>query len=259
MAGTLQTEQLKKVDNYEGKDLEAMASATRYSAWITDDIRPYLGSRILEVGAGMGSLSRLLLESEPEFFMALEPARRMFTELESAVRPPDTVDYRLINATLPEAKSQVAVAEIDSIVYVNVLEHIEDDEAEMRTAFDVLKPGGVLTVYVPALPSLYGPFDRRVGHFRRYTKTSLTKVAVNAGFEIVSIRYRDLTGLLPWWLTAKILRADQLNAAAVKLYDRMIPLVRTIDRITGPPIGKNLLLVGVKPARSDDAGAESVR
>ena len=234
-------------DEYEGTDLDAMSHAGRYSSWIADEMRPYLGKRILEVGSGTGSFARILLEQEPELFVALEPSRRMFSRLKDALPTNSQVEIRTLNATLSEAKNDLADSGIDSIVYMNVLEHIEDHAAELQEAFSLLRAGGALCIYVPALPALYGPFDKRVGHFRRYTKDSLRQVAVGAGFDDISVRYRDLAGVVPFWVHSKILGYDRLEPAAVKLYDRMIPLVRLIDGITRAPIGKNLLLLARKP------------
>jgi SAM-dependent methyltransferase len=134
----------------------------------------------------------------------------------------------------------------DSVVYVNVLEHIEDDRAELALAHRALRPGGHLLVYVPALSFLYSDLDRSVGHFRRYQKKQLVGLARQSGFTVVSARYFDMLGILPWFVVYVLLKKT-IRPGDVSLYDRLVvPVMRSLEGIIAPPIGKNLLLIGRK-------------
>lgn len=239
---------------YEGSDLEAMAFASNYRRWILDDVRPFLGQRIIEVGAGFGAFSKLILEDSPSTLTAIEPSETMYGRLVTTLADADTpTSVRTFCGDLARFRETAGDFGADTIVYLNVLEHIHDDLEETRIARSVLEPEGVMIVYVPALPALFGPFDRRVGHIRRYTKPSLVAILEEAGLQIECISYRDLAGVLPWWIQARLVRSDSLSPLAVKMYDQAIPAVRRIDRILGPPIGKNLLAVARKPATATNA------
>ena len=235
---------------YEGADLEAMSHAHRYSQWIADEMEPYLGERVLEVGAGIGFFSEFLLARGLDIWSAVEPSSRMYDHLTARVdtnrlRYPETIQTAAMS-TLADAPPAIATAQFDSVVYMNVLEHIEDDRNELELARERLVEGGHFLAYVPALPALYGPFDKRFGHFRRYTKSVLRELALDAGFDIEHLAYRDFVGTAPWWFRSKILKTDSLHPVAVQLYDRLIPIVKAIDKLTGPPIGKNLVLAARK-------------
>jgi SAM-dependent methyltransferase len=139
------------------------------------------------------------------------------------------------------------IADLDAVVYVNVLEHVEYEHAELAGAFDRLRPGGHLLLFVPALSWLYSDLDRRLGHFRRYTRAGLNDLVSTSGFTVVKSRYFDLAGILPWYVNFVLLR-NEMDARGVAVYDRaIVPIMRPLERLIRPPIGKNVLLVARKP------------
>jgi len=236
---------------YEGRDLEAMDGAVNYHRWIVEWFQPYLGRRILEVGAGTGAVAEMLaVASSLEEVILVEPSRDMFRALERRVNEAHwKVKVRTFCGTFLEVRDQVGQPHPpDTALYVNVLEHIEDDLAELKSVGQVLALGGHLCVFAPALPALYGPFDRRIGHFRRYRKAELEEKCRDAGFDIVISRYMDFLGVLPWWLQYRLGRSDRLDRNAVAVYDRwVVPIGRWLESHWVPPIGKNLLVVAKKP------------
>ena len=134
-----------------------------------------------------------------------------------------------------------------SVIYVNVLEHVEDDESELRLVSDVLAPGGRAFVFVPAFQWLYGGFDRQVGHRRRYTRRELEEKCGRAGLRVLRSAYFDAGGVLPWWLKYRVLRSEEMEPGAVRFYDRFcVPLLRRVEAVVPPPVGKNILLVAEK-------------
>ena len=136
----------------------------------------------------------------------------------------------------------------DSILYVNVLEHIFDDETELATVHRSVRSGGRVLIFVPALRWLYGSFDEHIGHHRRYTKSELEGKCRRAGFRIVNCRYFDIAGIVPWWLKYCLFKSSTMEAWAVKSYDAyVVPATRAIESIVRSPIGKNLLLIAEKP------------
>ena len=234
---------------YAGRDLEAMAFARNYHRWILDLFAPHLGRRLVEVGAGTGSFSELLLEREPDSLTLVEPSAEMHRRLAEQVKSFQTrARVRTVNDTFAGAARLIAEDDApDSVIYVNVLEHVADDDAELRVVREALAPGGRLFVFVPALRWLYGSFDRQVGHLRRYTKRGLAGQCERAGFRVLKSVYFDAAGVLPWWLKYRVLRSEQMEPAAVRVYDEFcVPVLRRVEAIAPPPLGKNVLLVAEK-------------
>lgn len=231
---------------YIGKDLEAMSFAVNYHKWILREFRPYLGSTIVEVGAGTGGFSKLLLDENPDSLTLIEPSV-MFAQLRDNVRSETTtIDY--YHNIFAEVADELRHSNRpDSILYNNVLEHIEDDRAELKLIYETLAPGGKALIFVPALQQLYGEFDRQIGHFRRYTKKELVAKVGGAGFRILKVKYFDLAGIVPWFVKYKIFGSDSLESGAVELYDKFaVPVTSAFESLITPPLGKNLLIVGEK-------------
>jgi SAM-dependent methyltransferase len=129
----------------------------------------------------------------------------------------------------------------DSIVLINVLEHIQDDAVALKQLAGALKPGGRLVLWVPALPRLYSDFDRRVGHFRRYRLRTLADLVESAGLAVVDARYVNVAGALAWWVLAKKLGQVPTTSARVRLFDRaFVPIVRRLESVRRPPFGQSI-------------------
>jgi SAM-dependent methyltransferase len=234
---------------YIGKDLEAMSFAKNYHEWILSVFSKYLGGRIVEVGAGSGSFSELLLERSPESLDLVEPSADMFQLLEQRlqqVQRPTNINFH--NATFVRVADELRNSRRpDSILYVNVLEHIEDDTGELQRVYQTLEPRGRLFIFVPAFEWLLGGFDKKIGHFRRYTRSELQKKTETAGFKVIESRYFDFIGVFPWWVKYRLLKSDSLQPGAVKLYDQVaVPICRVLEGLVRPPMGKNLLLIAEK-------------
>lgn len=228
---------------YEGSDLEAMSEARNYPRWIVEEFSPFLSGEVAEVGAGSGNFSGFLLEAGVKSLCAFEPSRKMHEKLHA--RFPDDKRFRSINAYVTDVADRYR-NHFDSIVYNNVMEHVEDDEAELKAVYQMLKPGGRVLIYVPALSWLYSDFDRSLGHFRRYHRSSGSDLLVRTGFSVEVAKYADVLGVLPWWVCMKLLRG-KLSGSSVSLYDKVgVPVTRLFESIIPPPIGKNLLLIGRK-------------
>ena len=228
---------------YPGQELAAMDHADNYHRWILDLFRPYMGPRVVEVGAGIGSFSRIILQAfHVQTLTALEPAANLFPILHERLQADPrahALRIYLDNWEAPEAP--------DSIAAVNVLEHIKDDEQFLRDAHRILAPGGTVLLFVPALPSLYSGLDSQFGHFRRYVKPELGAKVAAAGFQVERLRYVNLPGILSWYTTGKILRRTTIPASNVQFYDRVvIPIVRRVENAITPPLGQNLVCVGRK-------------
>lgn len=235
---------------YTGRELEAMSEASNYHRWILQIFAPYLGRHLVEVGAGLGSFSELIVSNHAcETLSLVEPSGEMYQQLDlRARRMPTMRRVQVYHASFPEAAPLItACGSPDSIIYVNVLEHIEDDKAELEAVYRVLSDHGRVFLFVPALAWLYGAFDERVGHLRRYGKDELEEKLRRAGFQIIVSAYFDLVGIAPWWIKYRLLKSATLEPAGVKFYDRFIvPAARRFESVIKPPIGKNVIIVAEK-------------
>lgn len=229
--------------DYFGKDLEAMSFALNYHRWIADEFAPYIGPCVAEVGAGTGNFTEFVLRRGAKKLVAFEPSANMYPLLKEKYISDGRVEVR--NSLFGDSSDDF-FGTFDSVLYVNVLEHIELDAEELCVAYRTLKIGGQLLVFVPALQWLYSELDRKLGHFRRYGKKHLSDVVTGAGFEITCVKYFDLAGIIPWYI-GFVLMKKTMTGGNVSAYDRFIvPPMRFLEERVAPPIGKNILLVAKK-------------
>lgn len=225
-----------------------MSFAVRYHRWLLDEFRPYLGKHVVEVGAGTGSFSEMLLACGPSSLSLIEPSE-MFDELTRNISADTSAtSVRFFNSKFESIASELSKTQRpDTVIYVNVLEHIEDDDRELTLIHESLCENGRCLIFVPALPSLFSSFDLDIGHFRRYRKLDLEKKIDNAGFKLLKSRYFDIAGIAPWYLKYRLLNSRSMEPGAVNLYDRLcVPVMRRVESIVKPPIGKNILLAAEK-------------
>jgi SAM-dependent methyltransferase len=236
---------------YSGRELDALAEARNYYDWISGRFAPYLGERIVEAGAGIGTFTAHLLARAPGArVLALEPAENNHPHL--ARRFAGDLRVTVRHGYLDET---VEAGAADSVVAVNVMEHVEDDGAFLRAAFRALAPGGHVLLFVPALPALFGTLDRAVDHWRRYTRAGLLRRLHEAGLVPVDVRYMNLPGVAAWWLAGKVLRRTTVSARDARTYDRwVVPWVRAVESRIAPPLGQSLLAVARRPGTEGRAG-----
>jgi 2-polyprenyl-3-methyl-5-hydroxy-6-metoxy-1,4-benzoquinol methylase len=232
-------------DNYNAqRELELLSNTPTSTRLILNQFDDLLGKKILEIGAGLGQISTMLVK-DGRSVTSLEPDPKLCKQLEISTQ---SLGVRSFPSTLNEALSsnQISIDEkFDSVVIINVLEHIENDIQELQIAKDVLNPDGKIIIFVPAMPSLYGSMDAISGHFRRYRRSELEAVIRAAGLQTESIRYFDPIGVLPYWLSYRVLNRQTLGTSSVVLYDKVIiPMSIFLSRlIRSRGLGKNLLMV----------------
>lgn len=233
--------------HYSGTELDSLVEARNYYRALLNFFRPYVGARVVEVGAGIGTFSSYLLNlGTVRELTALEPAENLFPLLER--RFAGDARVRCIKRCL---QADLAADNIDTLVSVNVLEHIKDDREFLRSAEHILAPGGTILLFTPALAALYGSLDRQFGHHRRYSKLGLAEGLRAAGFVIESLRYFDFPGLLGWFVAAKVLNRESLRPSDVRNYDRFVfSWAARLEHWCEPPVGKNLLAIARKPKLS---------
>lgn len=225
---------------YTGTELHALAEAKNYYRWVIGRFAPFLGKRVIEVGAGIGTFSQSLLnDTAISELVIVEPGENLFPFLQKrfAGEPRATVVHGYFQDLERGATA-------DSVVLVNVLEHVSEDMALLDDVNEVLVPGGTLLLLVPALSWIYGTLDDAFGHHRRYDKPSLAAKLQATGFQILHLSYLNLPGIVGWWLTGRVLRCRTLKPRQVRLYDRwVVPWLSKLEARWEPPFGQSLLAI----------------
>ena len=229
---------------YAGNDLEVLADMPNYYSWIMEAFAPHVRGRVIEYGAGVGTISERLAPLAEQLTL-VEPSANLIDRLRARFAGSAKV---IVTAESLEAHvAQLAPGSVDAIVMVNVLEHIADDRGALRQLTAALKPGGHLLLFVPALQFLMSRLDRNLGHFRRYHRPDLVTKVGDAGATVMDCRYIDLLGVGPWFLLNTLMGATAFNPTLVALNDRYaVALTRRIESVIGAPFGKNLVLVARK-------------
>jgi len=214
-----------KPDEYGSEVAVRLGRAPNYIRWLADLLRPHVGARVLEIGAGTGSLLLQLIPRKQYWACDANPLFVRELSKLSATRP--YVDACLVDPAEPS--SLPTEHKFDTVICQNVLEHVEDDAAVLRGISGVVAEGGRIIVLAPNLPSLFGAIDRSLGHRRRYTRDRLRLLAEQAGLECVSIIAYNRVCSLPWWVSGRILHRHRFSLLQVKWVNWLTPLLRRID------------------------------
>jgi SAM-dependent methyltransferase len=223
--------------------LNQLAELDRYNHWIYEQIAAAMGHRILEVGSGTGNITQFLCANGCEV-MATDVVPSYRSELQRLFGAKPNVQVGKFDLDR-EAPTEFVLQPFDSVVCLNVLEHIEDDLFALKQMRDVLEPGGKLALLVPAHQILYGEFDRAVGHFRRYEKRELASKLKQAGFAVREMKFFSLLATLPWLINGRIFKRDYLPAGQANLANRLVPLLK-LEKLIGPPCGLSLIAIAQK-------------
>ena len=236
-----------EVDPFYVEDLRQMARAVKYQHWQFTMVAPFLTGRVLEVGGGIGNFTPRIA-AVAKSVVSLEPNEYCFRQLtEQAGKIPNVTLHR---ATV-EALGEVLPAgeKFDTIVLMNVLEHIQDDRAVLAVLKKFLTPGGRIVVLVPAGQWAFGANDERLGHYRRYDKDYSRKLAAGLGLEIECLRYYNCVGIWGWWWNAQVLRRHNQSDVQIRVFDDLfVPVMSRLEKIFRPPVGQSLLFVARLPA-----------
>jgi SAM-dependent methyltransferase len=222
---------------YVGNELELFARARNWKAYLASQIRPYLGHDVLEVGAGLGATSQMLCTPSQHSWTALEPDPRLASKARASTSQMP-VPYEVRTGTSSSLSPQES---FDSVLYIDVLEHIADDATEVRTSTRHLRPGGYLVVLSPAHQWLFSPFDAAIGHCRRYSGSTL-RSAVTAPLRLVRRRYLDCVGVMASLVNKALLRQAAPTIRQIEIWDRvMVPISRRLDSALAFRVGKSIL------------------
>ncbi len=223
--------------NLQSEVLEDLSDAANYRRWLADLTRPYLGDDPIELGSGIGDYAVDWLRTVPRITVT-EADETRFKSLAERFVDDERVTVRPL--LLPAED----LGEHSAAVALNVLEHVEDDVHALRSVAALVRPGGAVVLIVPAFPFAMSRFDRRIGHFRRYTVASMRAALEGAGLRVDQVRYINPIGLVNWYLACRVLRMTPRNGVLLRAYDRVVvPLARRLERRWQPPFGQSVLAV----------------
>jgi SAM-dependent methyltransferase len=209
--------------------LEDIETGRNYTRWIVDRARPYLRGRVLDAGAGTGTFTEAVASLADEV-VALEPEERFVEVLQDRF----AANARVRVAHGDAERLDADLGAFDAVICFNVLEHVRDDRRALRVLHDRLTAGGTLLLLVPAHPLLAAPFDRAVGHERRYTRRMLAQSLRDAGFTIEQLRFVNPVGALGWFVRMRMLRQREWPSTTFHAFDRLVPILRPLDALRLP-------------------------
>jgi len=217
-------------DIYTDKDkdiLDAFAQAPNFNRWMADTIRPYVGRRVLEIGAGMGNLTRQLVPGRKRY-VATDIDREHLDRLRNRLARRPNLEIAELNAALPE-NHDLFQGQMDTVICLNVLEHIEDDLGALRNIHNLLEQGGRAIILVPCGQSIYNSLDEELGHFRRYSEDQLRERMTQAGFDVETVLRFNRASRPGWWFNGTIRKKRTISRLQLRNFDRLVWLLRRID------------------------------
>ncbi|MBN2712464.1 MAG: class I SAM-dependent methyltransferase, partial [Planctomycetes bacterium] len=230
-------------EKYGKAMLRDMARSHHHNRWIASAIRPYLGDRIIEVNAGIGSVTKYLPKRER--LTVTESSEENLELLGESYRDNDLVDVARFSPDTDSPAGTDLENCYDTAVCISYLESIEDDRAALRNIAGLLVPGGRLVLKVPLHPGLYGEYDRALGYLRRYSAPQLKALLEEAGFAVEKSMNFNSIAILGWWLNSSVLRRKSVSKLQLKFFDMMVPLFAFLEQYLPLP-GISLICIARK-------------
>ncbi len=238
---------LRPGDVAGAETLEIMSAAPRYNRWQYDVIAPWLGRRVLEVGSGIGNMSEHVVAAGRDLVVLTDMDEWYRSRLRErfAAHP----EVRVDSLTLPDPAAPARLRELrlDTVVALNVVEHIADDAGTLRTMRDLVVPGGRVVILVPALQAIYGTLDEDLGHCRRYSRAALAAAFRAGGLRLETMFWYNRVGVFGWWLNGRVRKVRRIPLDQLRAFDRLVPLLR-LERFVPLPFGQSLIAVGTPDA-----------
>ena len=234
-----------KHNSYIGEELGLFAEAKNWKKYYSSLISPFLGKRVLEVGAGIGATTEILCKNaDHEEWVCLEPDRVFVYKIKQKIEIGILPDFcSPIVGYLKDLRREV---KFDTILYIDVLEHVADDAQELQNATSFLNSGGNLIVLSPAYNFLFSPFDKSIGHFRRYDKRMISSFHLPQ-LNLVWLKYLDSIGMLTSLANKYLLKQDYPTKEQIYFWDRwIIPIAKVVDPLLFFSFGRSILSIWLK-------------
>ncbi|MFD0990243.1 class I SAM-dependent methyltransferase [Mariniflexile jejuense] len=228
--------------------LNVISEAYKFNQWMYETIKPYCKGKILEIGSGIGNISHFFIKDGYDIFLSdirvgycleLEKKFKTFKNFSG------TETINLTDANFDE-KYKNHSQKYDTVFALNVVEHIYEDELALKNCHKLLSKNGNVIILVPSYQSLFNQFDEELGHYRRYTKTSLANVFSKSDFELIHKQYFNFIGIFGWYMSGKILKNKTIPKKQMKFYNTLVPIIKIIDKVIFNTFGLSTIIVGKK-------------
>lgn len=215
----------------------------RVDTWIYEEVDPYVGQRVLEIGCGHGNFARFF--ADRQLYIGIDLSAESVEQVQSRFGHLPNVRAQVADVTA-EPFLDLARHRLDSVFSLNVFEHIQDDLGALRNAKQVIVPGGTLVLVVPAHSWLFGTIDVAIGHYRRYDKRALAAMFRELDLELLVHKYLNMAGALGWFTSGRLFRHTVPPSGQLRLFNRLVPLLKRIERTISAPFGVSIMAVGRK-------------
>lgn len=239
---------MKKVitDKVGKETLEVVGDADNFNKWMFKTILPYSKGRVLEIGSGLGNISKYFLRNNFEITLTDLREEYCFSLKEKFHSSRNLLGVKQMDLIHPEFDSIYSnhLKKYDTVFALNVIEHIQDDKLAVFNCKKLLKANGHLIILVPSYQGLYNNFDEELGHFRRYNRESLSQLFVENNFKIIHQQYFNFMGLFGWYFSGSILNKKNIPSGQMKIYDKLVPVWKNLDRIIQNKVGLSTIVIG---------------
>jgi SAM-dependent methyltransferase len=238
---------ISKSEEYSAHaNLELDAQSYRFTRWLYNQISPGLKGDILEIGSGLGTYSEKIAHDKPpnSRLMITEIAPRYLQELEKKFSSKDNnILVSKLDLNCKEDYEKIGYERFDSVLGLNVLEHVKNDEFALQQLYKMLKDKGTMVLLVPCHKFLYNELDKKAGHFRRYTKKEIEYKVCKTQFIIQKVFYFNMLGIIGWYLNGSVAKNPQINANAYRIFDKLVPVSRYIEMLLGRKFGLSIICI----------------
>jgi SAM-dependent methyltransferase len=236
----------KDIDQEGLEILDVISSATKFNRWTYETISPFCSGKILEIGSGVGNISNFFVADNRTITLSdIRSNYRDILQKKFNMSADNVLDIDIAHTNFTTNYSSL-LNSFDSVFALNVVEHIKDDQLAIQNMYQLLKPGGQMTILVPAYQALYNDIDLSLEHFKRYNKKSLGSL-MSKFAPIKKSFYFNTPGIFAWWIAGKLLNHKTIPEGEMKLYNTFVPVFKLVDRITFRKMGLSVICVIQKP------------
>lgn len=228
----------------EEKNLEMMSNATNYNRWLFRNLRKYVGKRVLEIGGGIGNMTQFMITRQ--LVVSTDVTDYNISKLKFRFKNKKNFFAVKTDISRISALKELTKFSFDTVVCINVLEHIKDDVEALKNMRSLLDRKGCLVLLVPAFSALYGTIDLADHHYRRYDKKTAIKKIKKAGFKIIKVYYMNVPGFFGWFYHGRILKKRVHLESDISLFDWLVPLFAFFEKLFRPPFGLSLIIIAEK-------------
>jgi 2-polyprenyl-3-methyl-5-hydroxy-6-metoxy-1,4-benzoquinol methylase len=228
--------------DYEGhENLETAIKRKNFTKWVREETFSELKGNILEIGSGLGTYSEQIIKNNPNSKITLSDISSLYVENLKKSFLSNSVKVFKLDLNNKDDFKEIGYDKFDSIIAINVLEHVKDDKFAFSELYKMLKNDGTLIILVPANKFLYNIIDKSIGHWRRYTKKELRNKLVEKNFVMEKIYSFNILGMFGWFLNGNIFKKREINKNASSLFDKLVPIMKILEKYSGRPFGLSII------------------